>query len=261
MAGFFMTGQQSPKATELINEINTYFSKYRKPSDWQIKLLKKKADSLKGKITDSLYYGLHGNIAALEDDIPALRQHFQMAIKLSPTSSQSQLQYLAALKNRGLCSEELVLCKAMLEQFPDHSEEILLWMAESAFMSCRMHEAHQFLAQIKNKDESNSLFPHIIESQFIFKAAGLSDEIASHLHSLAYALVQKFGLYFSSTGLSVTPRGYVHCQLYLDLPIEEIYDVNYQLALELVNNTENTYSDTLLFEFNSIAVFEERTPS
>ena len=261
MARFFMTTQALPKAHELTNEINTYFSKYRKPSDWQIKLLKRKADNLKGKIPDSFYYGLLGNIAALEDDIPALRQHFQTAIKISPTSSQPQFQYLVALKNRGRCSEELVLCKAMLMQFPDHSDEIYLWMAESAFMSCRMDEALQYLEHIKNKDESNSLYHHITESQLIFKTAGLSDELASHLYSLAYDLLQKFGLYFSSTGINVTIRDYVHCQLYVDLPIEEIYDLNYQLALELVNNTENTYSDTVLFEFDSLAVFEERSPA
>ena len=256
-----MAGQQSPKATELINEINTYFSKYRKPSDWQIKLLKKKADSLKGKIPDSLYYGLLGSIAALEDDIPTLRQHFQTAIKLTPASSYTQIQYLAALKNRGCCSEELVLGKDMLTQFPDHSEEILSWLAESAFMSCRMNEAHQYLEQIKNKDESNSLYHHITESQLIFKTAGLSDDVASQLYSLAYDLLQKFGIYFSSTGIIVTTRGNVHCQLYVDLPIGDMYDLNYQLAAELVHNTENTYSDIILFEFNSIDVFEERTPA
>jgi len=256
-----MTTQALPKANDLTNEINTYFSKYRKPSDWQIKLLKKKADTLKGKIPDSLYYGLLGNIAALEDDIPALRQHFQTAIKISPTSSQPQFQYLVALKNRGRCSEELVLCKAMLMQFPDHSEEILSWLAESAFMSCRMNEAHQYLEQIKNKDESNSLYHHITESQLIFKTAGLSDDVASQLYSLAYDLLQKFGIYFSSTGIIVTTRGNVHCQLYVDLPIGDMYDLNYQLAAELVHNTENTYSDIILFEFNSIDVFEERATS
>jgi hypothetical protein len=40
-----------------------------------------------------------------------------------------------------------------------------------------------------------------------------------------------------------------------------MYDLNYQLAAELVHNTENTYSDIILFEFNSIDVFEERTPA
>ena len=253
-----MTDQHSPKATELINEINTYFSKYRKPSDWQIKLLKKKADSLKGKIADSFYYGLLGSISAVEDDIPALKQHFQTAIKLSPASNQPQYQYLVALKNRGRCSDELVLCKDMLTQFPDHSEEIFSWLAESAFMSCRMNEALYYLEQIKNRDESNSLYHHITESQLIFKTAGLSDEVASHLYNLAYDLLQKFGIYFSSTGLIVTTRGLVHCQLYVDLPIDHIYDLNYQLAAELVHNTENTYSDVVLFEFNSIDVFEER---
>ena len=253
-----MADQQSPKATDLINEINTYFSKYRRPSDWQIKLLKKKADNLKGKIPDRFYYGLLGTIAALEDDIPTLKQHFQTAIKLSPSNSQTQIEYLAALKNRGRCSEELVLCKDMLIQFPDHSEDIFVWMAESAFMSCRMNEAQQYLEQIKNRDESNSLYHHITESQLIFKTAGLSDEVASHLYNLAYDLLQKLGIYFSSTGLIVTTRGLVHCQLYVDLPIEHMYDLNYQLAAELVHNTENTYSDVVLFEFNSIDVFEER---
>ena len=256
-----MTGQQSPKATELINEINTYFSKYRKPSAWQIKLLKKKADNLKGKIADSFYYGLLGTISALDDDIPALRHHFQTAITLSPSSSEPQYQYLVALKNRGRCSEELVLCKDMLTQFPDHSEEIYSWLAESAFMSCRMNEALHYLQQIKNKDESNSLYHHIKESQLIFKTAGLSDEVASNLYNLAYDLLQKFGIYFSSTGIIVTTRGYVHCQLYVDLPIGDMYDLNYQLAAELVHNTENTYSNIILFEFNSIDVFEERASS
>ena len=128
-------------------------------------------------------------------------------------------------------------------------------------MSCRMNEAKQYLEHRTNKDQSNSRYHHITEGQLLFKTAGLSDEIASHLYNLAYDLVQQFGLYFSSTGVVVTTRGYVHCQLYVDLPIDNIYELNYQLAAELVHNTENTYSDILLFEFNSIDVFEERAES
>ena len=60
--------------------------------------------------------------------------------------------------------------------------------------------------------------------------------------------------------MSIT-RSCIHFTIYVDLPIEEIFEVNWELANVLVENTQNTYSDVLMFEYSSIDVLEERQAS
>ena len=254
-----MSAQALPKTKELIDEINSYTAKNRKTTDWQIKLFKKKADILRGKIPENLYFDVLGRIACLENDIAALSQYYQKALKLTPTDFQTQKHYFIALHNKGLYTKALVHGKTMLTDFPEHSETILSWMIECAFRACRMHEAFDFLTLTSNPD-NHPHYQHIREGIAIFETAGLTDDEAEHIQNLAHALIQKNNLYFSTAVISIT-RDCIHHQIYVDLPIEEIFDLNWQLADVLVENTEKTHSDTILFEYESEDVFEDSQTS
>lgn len=254
-----MTAQPLPKTNELIGEINSYLAKKRKPTEWQVKLLKKKADTLRGKIPENIYYDVLGRISCLENDIAALTEYYQTALKLAPADFQTQYDYLLALHNTRLYSKALAQGKALLADFPEHSETILSLMTECAFMACRMYEADGFLTETNNPD-NHPRYQQIKEGLAVFEAAGLNDDEVERLQNLAHALIQKNNLYFSSTKISIS-QDCIHYQIYVDLPIEEIFDINWQLADVLVESTENTHSDVILFELESIDVLEESLAS
>ena len=260
MARFFMTVQALPKTNELNGEINSYFAKNRKPTDGQVTLLNRKADTLRGKIPENIYYDLLGRIACLENDIAALNRHYQTALKLAPTDFQIHYDYLLALHNKGLHSEALAHGKTVLADFPEHSETILSLITEYAILACRTYEASGFLTQTNNPD-NHKYYQLIKEVWAIFETAGLADDEVERLQNLAHALIEKNNLYFSGVNQINITRGCIHYQIYIDLPIEDIFEINWQLADVLVENTENTRSDIILFEYESIDVFEESQTS
>jgi hypothetical protein len=193
-----MSAQPLPKTNELIGEINSYLAKKRKPTDWQVKLLKKKADALRGKIPENIYYDVLGRISCLENDIAALNRYYQTALNLAPTDFQTQYDYLLALHNTRLYSKALVQGKALLADFPEHSETILSLMTECAFMACRIYEADDFLTQTNNPD-NHPRYQQIKEGREVFEAAGLNDDEAERLQNLAHALIQKKNFTFQAT--------------------------------------------------------------
>jgi hypothetical protein len=259
MAGFFMTAQPLPKTNELIGEINSYMAKNRRPTDWQIKLLNKKANDLRGKIPENIYYDVLGRIASLEQNCESLFQFYQIALKLAPTDFQTQYHYLIALSNAGIFSKALIHGRTVLAEFPEHSEAILSWLVKCAFMACRMHDAFSFLMLLNNPDQ-NEYCQRIKKSIAIFEAAELNDDVTEHLQNLVFSVMQKNNLYFSTAEIIIN-RDCFHYQIYVDLPIEDIFELNWQLADVLVENTENTYSDTILFEYESMDVFDEHLAS
>lgn len=254
-----MTAQLLPKTNELIDEINSYTTKNRKPTDWQVKLLKKKADKLRGKIPENLYYDVLGRISCLENDIEALAQYYQIALNQVPTDFQTQYHYAISLNNKGLYSKALAHGKTLLANFPERSETLLSWIVGCAVLACRMHEAFDFLIHTNNPN-NHEYYQQIKEGVAIFETARLNDDEAERLQSLAYSVIQKTNLYFSATRTIIT-RGCIHYQIYVDRPIEEMFEINWQLADVLVENTENTHSDTIMFEYESVDVFEESQAS
>lgn len=254
-----MTAQPLPKTSELIDEINSYFAKHRKPTDWQVKLLKKKADTLRGKIPENHYYDMLGMISGLENDIAALTKYYQIALNQTSTAFQTQDNYLIALHNKGLYSKALAHGKTVLANFPEHSEKVLSSLVRYTFMACRMNEAFGFLTRLKIPDQ-HEYYQNIKESIAIFETARLNDDEAERLQSLAYSVIQKNNLYFSAARTIIT-RGCIHYQIYVDRSIEEMFGINWQLADVLVENTENTHSDAIMFEYESVDVFEESQAS
>ena len=117
-----------------------------------------------------------------------------------------------------------------------------------------MHEAFDFLTRTSNPD-NHPHYQHIREGIAIFETTGLTDDEAEHIQNLAHALIPKNNLYFSTAVINIT-RDCIHHQIYVDLPIEEIFELNWQLADVLLENTKKTHSDALLFEYESEDVFE-----
>jgi hypothetical protein len=252
-----MIAQALPKTDELINEINAYIQKSRRPTDWQIKLLTKKANDLQGKIADYIYYELLGSIACLANDSENLIRYFEMALQQPTPDPQTQYHYLVSLNNIGFCAKALSHGKGLLSQFPD--EDFLRLIIQNALYSGRFQEARQFLNSLK-EPYKYPCYQDIADGSAVLQAANLNDDETERLQQLAFSVIPKMGLFFSGANIHVI-RNCIHYEIFVDLPIEDIFDVNWELSGVWVENTHNQHNHALTFEYSSVAVLDERRAS
>ena len=119
---------------------------------------------------------------------------------------------------------------------------------------CRFKESLELLNKLEVKP---IFFATAKEVSSVFENAGLSDDEAQHLCELAYSVLETKKLYFSGSEIEVI-GDCVHYSIYIDLPIEDIFDVNWELAGVFVDNVEDRRNDALIFEYKSVDILEER---
>ncbi|MDD5271961.1 MAG: hypothetical protein PHU14_04505 [Methylovulum sp.] len=253
-----MIAQALPKTNELMNEINFYCAKGRRPTNWQIKLLTKKANDLKGKVEDYVYYDLLGRVAYLNNDSDQVHHYYEMALKQTATDYQTQLSYLIALNNIGRCSQAFRYGKTLLDSFSDN-QEFLVFLIEFAMFSGRFQEASELLGRLE-KPYNHPYYQTINDGAAIFQETQLTDDDVEHLQQLAFSIIPTMNLFLSDIEVTAV-RNCIHFVAYVDLPIEEIFNVNWELAGVLAENAPDTYSDVLMFEYSSIDVLEEKRQS
>jgi tetratricopeptide (TPR) repeat protein len=250
-----MTAQPEPKTQELEDKINSFMIQYRRPNDFEIRSLKRDVDNLKDKINYADYYDLLGRIAGLENNKDEMIYCFENAIKLSPNDLIIRNNYGISLENKGLVDLAKEQIEKTLNLFPDNIESLEIFV-DVLSQSCRFNEALYLLNSMENKEA----FPkyELINKAFdIFKKAQLSDDDAQHLQELAYGVIEKHNLYYFECQNRVSEDG-VTFTLYVDLPVEKIFDINWDLAGILADNVEDMRCGVLNFKYSSIDVLRER---
>jgi tetratricopeptide (TPR) repeat protein len=250
-----MTAQALPKVQELTDKINSLLLKKRKPNTFEIRLLTKEADSLKGKIDYEDYYNLLGRISSLENNKQGIISNFEKAIKLSPTDYAAQSSYAIALQCRGLISQAMEQAKKLVDIFPNDSEA-LIFIIEINLLSCKFREALELLKNLENQ-EGFYAYNLINQAVAIFDYAKLSDDEAQYLQELAYSIIKTENIYFSGCETRII-EGCVHQTIYVDVPIEQTTHINWELAGVFADNVEDMRSDVLMFEYSSIDILDER---
>jgi tetratricopeptide (TPR) repeat protein len=245
-----VTAQALPKTQELSDRINTLFLKKRKPSEFDIRLLKKEAEKLKNKTTEVDYCQFLGLIAALENDKENCIIHYERAIKLSPNDYDVYKNYCICLHNRGLLFKEIEQLKELIEEFPSRTTETLLSVIENKKYLCRFKDT----LALENKTKHQNF---LLKESTIFENAGLSDDEAQYLCKLAYRILETKKLYFSYATIEIIDDCVLYT-IYVDLPIEEIFKINWELAGIFAENVEDMRSDVLMFEYSSVDVLEEK---
>lgn len=249
-----MTTQALSKIQELNDKINFSLLKKRKPNAFEIRLLTKEADNLKGKIDYEDYYNLLGRISSLENNKQGIVSNFEKAIKLSPTDYATQSSYAIGLQCRGLISQAMEQARKLANIFPNDSEA-LTFLIEINLLSCKFREALELLKNLENQ-KSFHAYEQINQAVHIFEQAQLSDIEAQHLQELAYGVIDGKNLYFSECETKII-EGCVVCTIYVDSPVEDIFDINWELDRIFVENIADTRSDILMFQYSSIDVLGE----
>jgi tetratricopeptide (TPR) repeat protein len=248
-----MTVQAAPKTQELEGKINSFISQYRRPIDFEIRALKKEAENLK-EINYADYYDLLGRIAMFENNKDEIVRCYENAIKLNPNNFSIQNHYRICLKNSGLINLAEKQARKLFDLFPKNIKS-LKFLVDILCLSCRFNEALHLLNSMEDK-EFISIYA-LDKATDIFKNAQLGDDEAQHLQELAYSIIEKNNLYYFESSNRVSEDG-VTFTLYVDLPIEDIFDINWELAGLLADSVEDMRCGVLNFKYSSIDVLREQ---
>ena len=246
-----MTAQPAPKTQELENNINYFFDNYLRLTNFDILRLKKKAKYLI-KIDAATAYDYLGRIAGLENNRKDVISNYEKAISLPSNNCINRLNYSIALMRCGLNDLALEEARKVFNKFPN-DKDVLSNLFYRLIDSTRFNEAHTLLSEI----EDNEKIELVNHASKIFEEVHLKDEDAQYLQKLAYSVIEKNNIYYFNSTASIIDNC-VCFTLYVDLPVEEIFDINWDLAGILANGVDDMRCDVLNFEYSSIEVLRER---
>jgi len=245
-----VTAQALPKTQEFEDKIEIFIGNRKKPSKGDIAILKKDAGKLKGKIPYADYYDFLGQIAFLENDSVKMLAHYKEATTLSfHNNLKIKLNYFCSLWHFGFISEASELLKEIAKNFSTCTELI-----EKNLDLCRFRASLEFINKLDQKSKFFDLAKKVVS---IFENAELSDDEAQNLCALAYSVMEIQNLYCSGWKIEIIDNCVLYT-IYVDKPIEEIFEINWALANVFAENVENMRSDVLMFEYSSVDVLEEK---
>ncbi|MFI3219293.1 MAG: hypothetical protein QX189_09255 [Methylococcales bacterium] len=246
-----MTVQPAPKTQELENNIHYFFDNYLRPTDFDIRRLKKEAENLI-KIDAAVAYNYLGLIAVLENNRKAVILNYEKAIKLTPNDCTIHGNYSTALLRCGLNKLALEEERKVFSKFSNNknvSSDLFYYLVNSA----RFDEAYK----LSSKIESNKGIELVNNAVKIFAAANLTDDESQHLQILAFSLIENHQLYFYKTDIGII-ENCVEYVIYVDKAIEDIFELNWELANLLAENVDDMRCDVLNFTYSSVEVLREK---
>lgn len=244
-----MTVKPLPNIKDLINDINNLVSKHRKPTDVEIYQLKKYLDSLKNKISWADYYDILGQISGLANNKEEMISFFEKSIRLEPNNYEIHRNHLFCLLNHGLIDLAINQAKLLNDRFSETQDSLSL-LSKSYFYLCRFRDALQIL------DKQQTIDDFIKSSVAIFDNAKITDDEAQNLCELAFSLLKKKRLYFSAITLDIIESCVVYT-IYVDVSIEQLTEINWELAGIFAKGVTNMRSNVLMFEYSSIDILEQ----
>jgi hypothetical protein len=246
-----MTMQAAPKTEELGNNINYFFDNNLRPAPLEILRLKKEAENLLTIDAVSAYNYL-SRIAVLENNRKTVISNYKKSIKLVPNNYVTHFNYPISLARCGLHDLALKKARENVKMF-SNDKNVLKQLLSPLIFTARFNEARELL----NKIEDKTQLQFINHAARIFDEANLTDGEAQHLQTLAYSVIEKNNLYYFEPTINIIDDC-VCFTLYVDLPVEEIFDINWELAGVLADNVEDMRCGVLNFEYSSIEVLRER---
>lgn len=246
-----MTAQPAPKNQELENNIHYFWDNLLRPTNLDIRRLKREAENII-KIDAAVAYNYLGCIAVLENNKKDVISNFENAIKLTPNDFAINRSYSIALLNSGLNDLALEEARKGFSKFPNN-KDVSLDLFYYLINSTRFDEAHKLLSKIEG-DKGIQLVNNAAK---IFEAANLTDDEAQQLKILAFSLIEKHQLYFYAANIGII-ENCVEYNIYVDNPIEDIFELNWELANLLAESVDDMRCDALNFTYSSVEVLREK---
>jgi hypothetical protein len=250
-----MTAQPLTIYNELFNDIHDFRNDLKQINSLKRMKLVSKAKDLKLEAYD--YHDFLGMIFCLENNIELAIEHHRTALEAASGHFIILHNYFSTLSAFGFFSEAKELGEYILVNFPSEATEFKTvdFVIKNLLVSGRLQDAYNLL----NKLEAPSEYPEykvITEGLSIFKEVGLSDDEAEKISNCIFDVLHDKKLYLSDIKVSIVDDCLFY-QIYVDLPIEEIFDINWDAADVLAERVGDMRSNIIMFQFNSVEILLE----
>lgn len=186
------------KTDVLLKEINSYLDREEKPDEFTVRRWQREAESLSksdpvGKMM------LFGILAAIQNDIAAMRANFERALAVSPGNEYVLLNYAVSLKKTGFLREAAEKICPLSMARPDNLDYLNL--AIDVTITSGMISQSIELVKIWEKLNPGDDYPHkeILERlNLLMNRHNITDGILEQVIAIPYTILHKYGICFRS---------------------------------------------------------------
>jgi tetratricopeptide (TPR) repeat protein len=245
-------------AEKLIQEILDFQMEFKKITTLERLKLISQVDSLAKSIPEYDYHDFLGMIFCLENDKKLAIQHHKSALEKAPESFMVHHNYFASLSAFGLFKKAREFGDVILSKFPVEAKNFktIETMVTNLLVSGRLEDSHNLLNKLENPMNYEN-YGVITELLPVFRAAGITDDEAEKIHDSIFHVLHEKELHLSNIGIKVIDNCLV-ITIYVELPIEDIFELNWDAAGVLAESVEDMRSNVIMFEFSSVDVFLEK---
>ena len=252
-----MPAEPSLIAEKLIKEIYDFQMDFKKITTFERMKLVSQVESL-CKVSEYDYHDYLGVIFCLENNRQLSIEHHEIALKKAEELFMVNHNYFTTLKEFGLFKKARKFGDLILDKFPSNVIEFKTGetMVDILLASGRIEDSYSFLNRLENP-MNHKYYDVIANFLPIFKDSGLTDDEAEKLHDVIFGVLHEKQLYLSNIEIKVIDNCLL-ITIYVDLPIEDIFDLNWDVAGVLAESVDDMRSDVIMFEFSSVDVFLEK---
>lgn len=243
---------------ELQDDIESFRDEWRKISFSEKVALQERLDSLRATISKLDYLLLKGRIFYLFRDIFNMKNTYMEAIKFFPDNERAHFDYLASLINLAMYQDAVLYGKTILEKFGHHNpiaRLVKIEIAKALLCLGKIKKAHEYLSELddyKNNGENYITF-NVLS---IFENSKLSGDEFKKIYDLFCGVLNKKNALRTITA-SITDDK-VFYKFYVELPIDEIVELNWEASCVLAENFDDMRCDVVMFEFEPVDIFKEQ---
>lgn len=245
-------------AEKLIQEILDFQIEFKKITTFERLKLVSQVDSLAKSIPEYDYHDFLGMIFCLENNQKLAIQHHKVALEKAPESFMVHHNYFASLCSFGLFLKARELGEIILSKFPVEVTEFntIEIMVTNLLVSGRLQDAYNLLGKSTNPMNHEN-YGIVTECLPIFKNAGLTDDEAEKIHDSIFHVLHERELHLSNVGIKVIDNCLL-ITIYVELPIEDIFELNWDASGVLAESVDDMRSNVIMFEFSSVDVLLEK---
>lgn len=243
---------------ELQDDIESFRDEGKKITFFERVELQKRLDSLRATISKLDYLLIQARTFCLARDISNMKRIYLEAIKIFPDSERAHFDYLASLINAAMYQEAVVYGNTILEKFGNLNPIVPLVKNEIAktFLCLgKIEKAHEYI--VKLYDDKNNNDDYITSKILsLFENSKLSSDEFEKIYDLFFGVLENKNVLRTITATIMDDK--VFYKFYVELPIDEIVELNWEASCVLADNLDDMRCDVVMFEFEPVDIFKEQ---
>lgn len=243
---------------ELQDDIESFRDEGKKITFFKRVELQKRLDSIRAKIQKIDYLLIQARTFCLARDINNMKKIHLEAIRIFPDSERAHFDYLVSLINTAMYQEAVVYGKTILEKFGNLNPIASLVkneMVKTFLCLGKIEKAHEYIVELY--DDKNNNYNYITSKILsLFENSKLSGDEFEKIYDLFFSVLENKNVLRTIATTIIDDK--VFYKFYVELPVDEIVELNWEASCVLAENLDDMRCDVVMFEFEPVDIFKEQ---